>query len=92
MSTSMTRFSLFIRPNGTIEGINPDGFPLQVLGEMGVQRASTLEFDNKRQKWIVRLPDGTEKFAHPVRAKALAWERKYFEELLRKPQRGTKEE
>lgn len=75
-------FKLFFRPDGTIEGLNPDGFPLQSLGNAKISRASNVEFNEQRQVWVVSLPNGQEIFSHPVRAKALEMERKYFNSIL----------
>jgi RNA polymerase subunit RPABC4/transcription elongation factor Spt4 len=75
-------FKLFFRPDGTIEGLNPDGFPLQSLGKAEINRASNVEFNEQRQEWVVTLPNGNEVFSHLVRGTALAWERKYFDAVL----------
>lgn len=73
---------LFIRPDGTIEGLHTDIVPLQELGRLNVTRATNVEFDIDRQEWAVTLPDGTEVFSHTSREKALDWERKFCEACL----------
>ena len=44
-----------------------------------MQRATTIEFDDARQLWIVRSPDGREMFTHPRRQTCLNWEREHLE-------------
>jgi len=73
---------IFIRPDGKIEGLYTEKIPLGKLGKLGVTRATHVEFDYGRQKWIVTLPTGEEIFSHASREGALAWEKKYCEALL----------
>ncbi len=77
--------------NGKIEGLHTDLLPLTQLGQVEVKRASTVEFEADVQKWVVRLPSGEKLFASPSREQALAWERSYFEERLRKGFRPFRE-
>ena len=53
-----------------------DAVPLQELGRLDVQRASTVEFNPTKQVWEVRLAcdPGVVAFAHPSRQACLAWE------------------
>lgn len=74
---------IFIRPDGSIEGLYTDTVPLQELGKLNVTRATNVEFDEGRQEWIVSLPDdGKEVYSDPNREEALAWERKFCETCL----------
>lgn len=73
---------LFIRPDGTIEGLHTDIVPLQELGRLNVTRATNVEFDCGRQEWIVTLPSGQETYANVRREEALKWEREYCESQL----------
>jgi hypothetical protein len=73
---------VFIRPDGTIEGLHTDIVPLQTLGRLNVTRATNVEFDSERQQWVVSLPNGTELYSHPNREVALKWEREYCENAL----------
>lgn len=73
---------VFVRPDGTVEGLHTDAIPLYALGKLIIKRATTIEFCNIRQKWIVALPSGRNVFSHVSRQKALTWERKYCENLL----------
>lgn len=73
---------IFIRPDGTVEGLYTDQIPLTNLGFLNIARATHVEFCAARQEWVVTLPSGQEIFSHSSREKALDWERKYCEDLL----------
>jgi hypothetical protein len=73
---------VFIRPDGTIEGLHTDVVPLQSLGRLNVTRATNVEFDSERQEWVVTLPDGAEVYSNSSREAALKWEREYCETAL----------
>ncbi|HQA60376.1 MAG TPA: hypothetical protein PK768_05080 [Tepidanaerobacteraceae bacterium] len=73
---------IFVRPDGRIEGLYTDTVPLKDLGHLNVRRATHVEFCEKRQEWVVTLPDGTEVHHDPSREKALEWERTYCEKKL----------
>jgi hypothetical protein len=74
--------TIFIRPDGRIEGLYSDAIPLQQLGKLSVTRATTIEFDPLRQEWVVALPDGKEVYSHPSREQCLKWEKTFCEALL----------
>jgi hypothetical protein len=46
-----------ISPEGSVESLHMDSFPLSFLGRMEVERASTIEFDRTRQSFFVRLTE-----------------------------------
>ena len=48
---------IFVRPDGRIEGLYTDTVPLKDLGHLNVRRATHVEFCEKRQEWVVTLPD-----------------------------------
>ncbi|MDD3040448.1 hypothetical protein [Bacteroides sp.] len=73
---------LFIRPDGSIEGLYTDTIPLRDLGRLNIARATNVEFDVERQEWLVTLPDGKEVFSDPSREEALNWEQKFCEACL----------
>jgi hypothetical protein len=66
-----------IAPDGTVRCLWTDAIPLQVLGRLEVQRASTIEFDPSAQRWEVRLASKPEvvAFSHASRETCLDWER-----------------
>lgn len=84
MSTSKNDLTIFIKENGDIKALNHDDFPFQTLGMVDIERASTVEFDYDKQRWMVCDINGTILSDHHVtRAGAIAWEQNYFNELLR---------
>lgn len=69
---------LTFNKDGTAHGLYTEAISLHALGRLSVQRASTIEFDNSTQEWVVRSPSGAELFRDPVRRRCLDWERDYF--------------
>ena len=69
---------LTFEPDGKVQGLYTELIPLQSLGRLHITRATTIEFEDDRQCWVVRDPDGTELFFHPNRQACLDWERAYF--------------
>ena len=65
--------SICIRPDGSIKGLYTDDLPLAELfgGGMSCYRASSVEWDNARQEWVVRTPDGTEIASGPNREQCI---------------------
>jgi hypothetical protein len=66
-----------IAPDGTVRCLWTDAIPLQALGRLTLQRASTIEFDSTAQRWEVRLASkpGDVAFSHASRETCLDWER-----------------
>jgi len=66
-----------IAPDGTVRCLWTDAIPLQALGRLTLQRASTIEFDSTAQRWEVRLTSnpGAVVFSHTSRETCLDWER-----------------
>ena len=69
---------LTFKPDGTAEGLYTEAISLCALGRLSVQRASTIEFDDAIQKWVVRSPEGAELYQSPSRQQCLDWEREFF--------------
>ncbi len=69
---------LTFNPNGTAEGLYTEAIPLHALGRLGIRRASTIEFDDANQQWVVRSPEGAELYQSPSRQRCLDWEREFF--------------
>ena len=69
---------LTFNPDGTAQGLYTEAIPLHTLGRLSVQRASTIEFDDASQQWVVRDLVGGHLFHHPSRQQCLDWERGYF--------------
>jgi hypothetical protein len=74
--------TLFIMPNGTVRGLYTEEIDLSTLGELEVQRACRLEFDNKAQAWRVFDREGDCLYCSPSRETCLAWEQKHVNCVL----------
>jgi hypothetical protein len=65
-------------PNGTASTLYTEALPLRELGELKIERASSIEFNNATQEWEaliypvsgIRYPV----FSHPSRQACLRWE------------------
>ena len=70
--------------HGTAHCLWTEALPLQELGRLAVQRASTIEFNHPAQRWEVRLATAPEAvaFSHPSRETCLNWERNTLNTLL----------
>ena len=56
-----------------------EAIDLSGLGRLQVERASTIEFDERAQYWRVRDSDGFAMFNSRSRTECLDWERQHFE-------------
>ncbi len=65
-------------PDGMAHGLYTEAIPLHVLGRLSIQRASTIEFDDAVQEWVVRSPAGKKLYQSPSRQQCLDWERDHF--------------
>ena len=65
-------------PDGRGRCLHTDLIPLQSIGTLAVERASTIEFDSAAQQWEVRDVNGTLLFRDASRARCLAWEVEFF--------------
>ena len=66
---------LTFHPDGNITTLWTEAIPLQELGGLTVNRASTIEFNPESQQWEVRFSNSMAVvFSHPSRATCLAWE------------------
>ena len=69
---------LTFNPDGTAQGLYTEAISLCALGRLRVKRASTIEFDDASQEWVVRSPEGARLYQSPSRQQCLDWERGYF--------------
>jgi hypothetical protein len=74
--------TLFIMPNGKVRGLYTEEIDLSALGELEIQRACTLEFDNEAQAWRVLDGEGDCLYCSPSRETCLAWEQKHVNWVL----------
>ena len=69
--------TIVFMPDGIARCLWTEAVPLHELGQLDIQRASTVEFEPSTQRWEVRLasnPD-TVAFTHTSREICLNWER-----------------
>jgi hypothetical protein len=71
-------------PDGIARCLWTEAVPLHQLGQLDIQRASTVEFNCSKQTWEVRLASTPEvvAFSHPSRGNCLNWERNTINALL----------
>jgi hypothetical protein len=80
----MSHHIMIFGTGGTACCLWTEAVPLQELGRLDVQRASTVEFNSTTQVWEVRLASAPEAvaYAHPSRETCLEWERSHVNALL----------
>lgn len=71
MTSSAT---LVFNADGTARGLYTDLIPLAEIGQLAIERASTIEFNHASQQWEVRSPGGELLFANASRQLCLDWE------------------
>jgi len=69
-------------PDGTARCLWTEAVPLHELGRLEVQRACSVEFDNKAQAWRVFDPEGDCLYCSPSRETCLTWEQKHLSWVL----------
>jgi hypothetical protein len=70
--------TLVFTPDGLGHGLYTEAIDLSDVGSLCIERATTIEFDNKAQYWRVRDPTGFPLFKSPSRQECLDWELKHF--------------
>lgn len=60
--------------DGTGHCLHTDAIPLQSLGTLEVQRATSIEFNSASQQWEVKDATGLTLHSDPSRSCCLAWE------------------
>ena len=74
----MNKATLVFTPDGMGHGLYTEVIDLTHLGRLRVERATTIEFDNRRQIWRAKDRMGFSLFTSPSRETCLDWERQYF--------------
>ena len=69
---------LTFEPDGVVRCLHTDAIPLQTLGTLEVQRATSIEFNASTQQWEVKDAAGAILFTKPSRSRCLAWEVEHF--------------
>ena len=70
--------TLTFGPDGIGHGLYTEAIDLLQLGLLHIERATSIEFDNKDQMWRVRSTSGTPLFAATTRLQCLDWEQQFF--------------
>lgn len=76
----MTGIAMIFTPDGTGHGLYTEAIDLAGIGTLRIERATTIEYDNRAQYWRVRDPTGFALFSSPSRQACLDWERLYLEQ------------
>ena len=69
---------LMIRPTGKIQGLYTELLDLTRLGRLTLRRVSRIEFNHRRQCWVVENLAGKACFSAPSRQACLDWEQAHF--------------
>lgn len=69
---------LIFDSGGIGHGLYTEVIPLQSLGRLKITRATSIEFDDGYQCWVVRDDAGEILFQHPNRKTCLDWEHQHF--------------
>src|SRR5712664_107885 len=80
----MTTHIITFGSDGTARCLWTEAVPLHELGRLEIQRASTVEFDDVKQQWEVRLASNPDvvAFSNASRETCLNFERKTLNALL----------
>jgi len=70
--------AITFKPDGTGHSLYTEVIDLSCLGRLRIERATTIEFDNRAQVWRVKDRTGFPLFSSPSRETCLDWERQYF--------------
>ena len=65
-------------PDGHGHCLHTDAIPLQSIGTLHVERATSIEFNPATQEWDVTDARGAILFSDASRARCLAWEHQRF--------------
>ena len=64
--------------DGVVHCLHTDAIPLQSIGTLEVQRATSIEFNASTQQWEVKDATGLTLHSDPSRSCCLAWEVERF--------------
>ncbi len=80
----MNTHTISFAPDGIARCLWTEALPLHELGRLDIHRASTVEFDEVKQQWEVRLASnpGAVAFSDSSREHCLNWERETINALL----------
>ena len=69
---------LRVGPDGTVCGLYTEMIDLAALGYLTVRRATTIEFDNIMQDWLVCDLEGRVLYSASYRQQCLDWEAEHL--------------
>lgn len=78
----MNMETIIINAEGKVRCLWTEAVPLHGLGPLHIQRAYSVEFDNRAQAWRVFDEEGDCLFCSPSRDTCLAWERQHLNWVL----------
>ena len=70
----MATHEIIFQTDGTGRCLYTEAIDLSALGRLAIARATTIELDAAAQRWVVRTPEGVERFRHARREACVAWE------------------
>jgi hypothetical protein len=70
----MATHEIIFQTDGTGRCLYTEAIDLSAVGRLAIARATTIEFDAAAQRWVVRTPEGVERFRHARREACVAWE------------------
>jgi hypothetical protein len=70
--------TLTFGPDGTGRGLYTEAIDLGRIGELRIERATSIEFDNASQAWHVRDTAGRLLSTARTRQQCLEWEQRHF--------------
>ncbi len=70
--------TITFNPDGKGRGLYTEAIPLQEIGQLQIQRATRIEYDNAGQTWRVKDMQDFNLFTSPSRHTCLEWEHRYF--------------
>ena len=76
----MNEIALIFTPDGTGHAIYSEAIPLDRIGPLHIERATSIEYDNQAQYWRVCDPTGFALFNSPSRQECLVWERQFLQQ------------
>jgi len=74
----MTSLVIKIDERGNGHCLYTEQIDLTALGELQIERASNVEFNNQTQQWEVKNLENQLLFHHRSRSVCLAWEQQHF--------------
>ena len=69
----MPSHEIIFASDGTGRCLYTEAIDLSAVGRLAIARATTIEFDAAAQRWVVRTPEGVERFRHARREACVAW-------------------